>query len=87
MLNKKLIVTFIMFSFAISTAFAGPFKANANTKRIPAGTVLEIKMLENRQKSTVGVYIPNREDHLFSLLYHALLQKPSLSDKYYIAKC
>lgn len=45
----------------------------------------EIKMLENRQKSTVGVYIPNREDHLFSLLYHALLQKPSLSDKYYIA--
>lgn len=43
----------------------------------------EIKMLENRQMSNDGFYIPNSEDHLFSLLYHALLQKPHLSEKYY----
>ena len=55
MLNKKLIVTFIMFSFAISTAFAGPFKANANTKRIPAGARFQLEFLQGVDTYAGGI--------------------------------
>ena len=41
----KIITMLIIMAFAIQTAFAAPFNANAKTKRIPAGTKLEMKLL------------------------------------------
>ncbi len=41
----KIITMLIIMAFAIQTAFAAPFNANAKTKRIPAGTKLSIKLL------------------------------------------
>lgn len=41
----KLLSLFLMLAITIQTALAGPFSANAKTKRIPAGTKLEMKLL------------------------------------------
>lgn len=42
----------------------------------------ERKMLERRVMNYQDVYIPCPEDHFYSLSYHALIQKPSLSSEY-----
>lgn len=34
------------FCFAVNTAIAGPFKADAKTKRIPAGTIFQLEFLQ-----------------------------------------
>ena len=44
--KKKLISLGILFIFSMTTAMAGPFKANANTKRIPAGTRFKLEFLQ-----------------------------------------
>lgn len=38
-------------------------------------------MLERRNKSG-DIFVPEKEDYLYSLIYHALLQKRSMSDEY-----
>ncbi len=43
----------------------------------------EEKILKNRILDVKGFYIPNPDDYMFSLLYHALVQKPKLSFFYY----
>lgn len=42
----------------------------------------EKRMLERRILSDNGVFVMHPEDYYFSLLYHALLQKPSVSNEY-----
>lgn len=42
----------------------------------------EKTMLERRILSAPGVYVMCREDYCYSLAYHALIQKASLSDEY-----
>lgn len=44
---KKIFAYLIMFAFTITTVQSAPFKANANTKRIPAGTIFQIQILED----------------------------------------
>ena len=46
MLNKKFWILLLVLTFSINTVFAGPFKANANTKRIPAGTRFQLEFLQ-----------------------------------------
>lgn len=43
----------------------------------------EEEILKNRTLDMKGFYIPNSEDYMYSLLYHALVQKPKLSLLYY----
>lgn len=43
---------------------------------------MEKAMLNNRQLNEQSFYIPSIEDYYYSLAYHALLQKPFLSDEY-----
>lgn len=44
--KKKLISLSILFVFSMTTVWAGPFKANANTKRIPAGARFKLEFLQ-----------------------------------------
>lgn len=43
----------------------------------------EEKILKNRILDMKGFYILNSDDYMYSLLYHALVQKPQLSSLYY----
>lgn len=43
---KKLITVLLTLFFISNTAFAGTFKADAKTKRIPAGTVFQLEFLQ-----------------------------------------
>lgn len=43
---------------------------------------MERAMLVNRVQNQQGLYIPNCMDYYYSLLYHALVQKPILSEEY-----
>ncbi len=43
----------------------------------------EEEILKNRILSGKGFYVLNSDDYMFSLLYHALIQKPKLSFLYY----
>lgn len=52
---KKLLGIFIILVIAVQTADAAPFKAKAKTKRIPAGTELELKMLNSVDTSINNV--------------------------------
>lgn len=45
-------------------------------------TQMEERMLKNRILNNQCIYIPNLSDYYYSLSYHALLQKPLLSDEY-----
>ena len=45
-------------------------------------TQMEKEMLDNRVFNDVGIYIPAPAEYFYSLSYHALLQKKSLSDEY-----
>ena len=46
-MNKKIFLTVIMlFCIAAGSVFAGPFNANARTKRIPAGTTFKLEFLQ-----------------------------------------
>lgn len=42
----------------------------------------EMNMLKNRLLNKDGIYIMSKEDYCYSLAYHALFQKPSLSKEY-----
>jgi len=55
MINKRFIVTLIILAFTATTAFAGPFKANANTKRIPAGTRFQLEFLQELDTYAGGI--------------------------------
>ena len=46
MIKRFFILTVIMF-LGLSAAYAGPFKADAKTKRIPAGTLLQLEFLQD----------------------------------------
>eukprot|EP00579_Thalassiosira_antarctica_P003112 CAMPEP_0201905188 /NCGR_PEP_ID=MMETSP0902-20130614/56382_1 /ASSEMBLY_ACC=CAM_ASM_000551 /TAXON_ID=420261 /ORGANISM="Thalassiosira antarctica, Strain CCMP982" /LENGTH=205 /DNA_ID=CAMNT_0048439295 /DNA_START=792 /DNA_END=1406 /DNA_ORIENTATION=- len=39
-------------------------------------------ILKRRFSSRTGIYIPSEEDHLFSIIYHAIIQKKVISDTY-----
>ena len=43
---KKLLTILIAMFFVSNSAFAGAFKADAKTKRIPAGTVFQLEFLQ-----------------------------------------
>lgn len=43
---------------------------------------LEQDMLDTRIKHQNGFYIPNKEMHLYSLIYHAIIHKPKISSTY-----
>ena len=45
MRNKIIATLLIMFFISMQSVFAAPFSGNAKTKRIPAGTMLSLKML------------------------------------------
>lgn len=55
MFKKKFLITLIAFTFAVSTAMAGPFKANANTKRIPAGARFQLEFLQSVDTYAGGI--------------------------------
>jgi len=40
------------------------------------------EMLNARIKHPNGFYIPNKENHLYSLIYHAIIHKPNISPTY-----
>ena len=48
---------------------------------------MEKKMLLNRVLNEQSIYVPATEDYFYSLLYHALIQKPYLSEEYRIKLC
>ena len=59
MLNKKnLISLMLVFAFTIMTADSAPFRANANTKRIPAGTRFQLQVMRGVTTYTGGVGDP-----------------------------
>ena len=43
---------------------------------------LQQDMLNTRIKHPNGFYIPNKEMHLYSLIYHAIIHKPKISSTY-----
>lgn len=43
---------------------------------------LQQDMLDSRIKHPNGFYIPNKEIHLYSLIYHAIIHKPKISSTY-----
>ena len=43
---------------------------------------LQQDMLDTRVKHPSGFYIPNKEMHLYSLIYHAIIHKKIISDTY-----
>ena len=45
-------------------------------------TKLEQDMLNTMIKHPNGFYIPNKEMHLYSLIYHAIIHKPKISSTY-----
>jgi hypothetical protein len=47
-------------------------------------TEMERTMLTNRVQNQQGIFIPGKIDFYYSLSYHALVQKPLLSDEYII---
>lgn len=53
---KKLLGILLALTFTAQITLAAPFNANAKTKRIPAGTILELKMLNsiNTKYNTTG---------------------------------
>ncbi len=56
MLNKKnLIVLLMIMGLSISAVLAGPFKATANTKRIPAGTRFQLEFLQDVDTYAGGI--------------------------------
>lgn len=56
MFNNKILISLIMLlAFSSSVVFAGPFKANANTKRIPAGTRFQLEFLQNVDTYAGGI--------------------------------
>ena len=55
MLNKKFLVILMMLVFCSSAVFAGPFQANANTKRIPAGTRFQLEFLQGVDTFAGGI--------------------------------
>lgn len=52
---KNLIILSIILELSVSTAFAGTFKAEANTKRIPAGTKFQLEFLQDVDTYAGGV--------------------------------
>ena len=44
---KRFFMLAVIMCFCLSAAYAGPFKADAQTKRIPAGTLLQLEFLQD----------------------------------------
>ena len=44
----------------------------------------QLDILKNKIKSSGGFNIPSDEDHFYSLIYHALIHKKTISDDYHI---
>ena len=42
----------------------------------------QLDILKHRVKLDSGIYVPSEEDHLYSIIYHAIIQKPRISDTY-----
>ena len=42
----------------------------------------QLDILKRRVKLSVGIYVPSKEDHLYSIIYHAIVQKPKISETY-----
>ena len=60
---KSILITLTVLCFTLNTVFAGPFKANANTKRIPAGTMFKLEFL-----NSVGTYSGGVGDSFTAML-------------------
>ena len=43
---------------------------------------LQLKMIEEREFSQNGFYMPSIENYFYTLLYHALIHKPGISENY-----
>lgn len=43
---------------------------------------LQQDILKTRNKHQNGFYVPNKENHLYSLIYHAVIHKPKISSTY-----
>ena len=48
---KNIVLFIMLIALSLNSAFAGTFKADARTKRIPAGTVFQLEFLQ-----PVGTY-------------------------------
>lgn len=56
MFNKRTILIFLLvIGFSMSTVWAGPFKAAANTKRIPEGTKFQLEFLQDVDTYAGGI--------------------------------
>lgn len=43
----------------------------------------QLDILKRREKwMDTGIFVPSEEDHLYSIIYHAIIQKPSISQTY-----
>ena len=42
----------------------------------------QLDILKRRVKLDSGMYVPSEEDHLYTIIYHAIIQKPSISETY-----
>lgn len=64
MFKKNLFISFaVLLAFSTSFVFAGPFRANANTKRIPAGAKFQLEFLQ-----TVNTYSDGIGDSFTAIL-------------------
>lgn len=60
---KHFIITSLVFCLSLNVAFAGPFKADAKTKRIPSGTTFRIEFLQ-----PVSTYSGGEGDYFTAVL-------------------
>ena len=52
---RAFVLVLIMMYISLTSVFAGPFKANANTKRIPAGTKFQIQIVQGVGSYSGGI--------------------------------
>ena len=52
---KLFLAIFVLFCFNINNVYAGPFKADARTKRIPAGTTFDLEFLSEVNTYSCGM--------------------------------
>lgn len=60
---KKIVISLIMLLFAVNSVSAGAFKADAKTKRIPAGTMFKLEFLQ-----PVSTFSGNEGDSFTAIL-------------------
>lgn len=54
-IKRNLFLSVMLVIFSLSAVFAGPFKANANTKRIPAGTRFQLEFIQGVDTFAGGI--------------------------------